>query len=132
MKNSNYTLDELTQFAKDYQYKEEELPIHFSEEKYVRTPIYKDAHLEIVVICFFPGQTSTVHDHQGSNCVIKVVRGKMLEQLFKDDGNSIAFVSNHYLNQGDVSGLDGVAIHQISNMSKDGTVLLNFYSPPFA
>lgn len=132
MKNSHYTLEELLTFAKEYQYEESALPISYSDDKYVRTPIFKDQNLEVVVICFAPGQTSTVHDHQGSNCVIRVVRGKMLEQLFKDNGKDIEFVSNHYLNKDDVSGLDGVAIHQISNMSKEGTVLLNFYSPPFA
>jgi len=131
--NKNYTLDELIQYASDYSFNEEALPVSFStDNKYVRTAIYKDDHIEVVVICFSPGQTSTVHDHQGSNCAIRVVRGKMLEQLFKDNGTDIEFVSNHYLRQGDVSGLDGVAIHQISNMSKEGTVLLNFYSPPFA
>lgn len=127
-----YELDNLIELAKCYSFNEEALPMSFSEDHYVRTPIYKDDDLEIVVICFMPGQTSTVHDHQGSNCVIRVVKGRMLEQLFRDNGEFIEFVSNHYLNKGDVSGLDGVAIHQISNVNKEGTVLLNFYSPPFA
>ena len=124
----NYTLDELVKFAKDYQCAE--LPISFSEDKYVRTPVYKDATLEIVVICFSPGQTSSVHDHKGSCCAVKVVKGKILEQLFKDNGEYLEFVSNKYLNQGDVSVLDGTAIHQVSCLDKSGSVLLNFYSPP--
>ena len=130
--NKNFTLDELIKYASDYSFNAEALPVSFDNEKYVRTPIYKDDNLEIVCICFSPGQTSSVHDHQGSNCVIRVVSGKMLEQLFRDNGTHNVFVSNHYLNAGDVSGLDGVAIHQISNVNKEGTVLLNFYSPPFA
>ncbi len=122
-------LKELIELAKEYKF--DTLPINFDDKHYVRNVIYKDDKLEIVVICFSPGQTSTVHDHQGSNCVIRVVNGKILEQLFKDNGSHLEFVSNHYLNEGDVSGLNGIAIHQISNINKEGTVLLNFYSPPF-
>jgi cysteine dioxygenase len=126
-----YTLEELIQLAKDYCY--EDLPIFFSDDnKYTRVVISKDEHLEVVVICFGPGQTSTVHDHQGSNCVIRVVDGKILETLFKENNDSLEKISSHYINKGEVSGLDGVAVHQISNISKKGTVLLNFYSPPFA
>jgi cysteine dioxygenase len=124
-------LEELIQYAKNYQAEEKGLPIFFDPDKYSRTPIYRSEKLEIVVICFAAGQTSSVHDHQGSNCVIRVVRGKMLEQLFRDNGDQLEFVSNHYLEPGDVSGLDGIAIHQISNMDKSGSVLINFYSPPF-
>jgi len=32
---------------------------------------------------------------------------------------------------GDVSGLSGEQIHQLSNVDTAGSVLLNFYSPPF-
>jgi len=126
-----YSLEKLIQYAKDYIVDVKSLPIFFDPDHYSRNTIYKDDELEIVVICFNKGQTSSVHDHQGSNCVIRVIRGKMLEQIFKDNGDTLEFVSNHYLDAGDISGLDGVAIHQISNMDKQGTVLLNFYSPPF-
>ena len=128
-----YTLDELIQLSKDYCYEEKELPIFFSEgNKYTRIVISKDEHLEVVIICFAPGQTSTIHNHQGSNCVVKVIRGKIMETLFKDNGDHLEKISSHYIDKDEVSGLDGVAIHQISNVSKDGTILINFYSPPFA
>jgi cysteine dioxygenase len=126
------TLEELIDFAKDYQFKEEELPISFTGEPYTRTPIYKDEELEIVVICFAKGQTSSVHDHQGSNCVVRVVRGKLLETLFaEEEGGLLGLQGNHLLFQGHVSGLDGVQVHQLVNLDPSGSVLLNFYSPPF-
>lgn len=128
-----YTLDELIQLAKDYCYEEKELPVFFSEDnKYTRLVISKDEHLEVVVICFAPGQTSTVHDHQGSNCVVKVIKGKILETLFKEHDDYLESVSSHYVGKDEISGLDGQAVHQISNVSKEGTILINFYSPPFA
>jgi cysteine dioxygenase len=127
----DYNLEDLIAYAKSYEAEEKSLPIFFDPDHYSRTPIYRDENLEIVVICFAAGQTSTIHDHRGSNCVVRVVKGKMLEQLFRDKGDQLEFVENRYLEAGEVSGLDGVAIHQIGNVSKEGTVLLNFYSPPF-
>jgi cysteine dioxygenase len=126
-----YDLNALLRYARDYVYREAELPVHFSYEPYTRIPIYRDEHIEIVVICFAIGQTSSVHDHQGSNCVIRVVRGKVLECLFTRIRDKLHMDFHHYLHEGEISGLDGEQIHQLSNLDPAGTVLLNFYSPPF-
>jgi cysteine dioxygenase len=126
-----YTLDELIVLARDYPVPDE-LPIDFEAKPYSRVPIYRDDLHEVVIICFGPGQTSSVHDHQGSSCVVRVLEGKVLELFFDrtDDGDTI-LSGHHYLNPGDISGLDETRIHQIANMHPVGTVLLNFYSPPF-
>ena len=126
-----YNLTALLQFAKDYSYSEVDLPIRFSAEPYTRIPIHRDEQIEIVVVCFASGQTSSVHDHRGSNCVIRVVRGKVLECLFSRIGETLHMDFHHYLHSGQISGLDGQQIHQLSNLDPQGTVLLNFYSPPF-
>jgi predicted metal-dependent enzyme (double-stranded beta helix superfamily) len=126
-----YNLPALLQFAHDYTYREADLPIRFAAEPYTRIPIYRDEQIEIVVICFASGQTSSVHNHQGCNCVIRVVRGKVLECLFSSAGDQLTIDSHHDLHAGELSGLDGNRIHQLSNLDPAGTVLLNFYSPPF-
>ena len=126
-----YTLDELVTLARDYAVPDE-LPIDFEAKPYSRAPIYRDDVHEVVVICFGPGQTSSVHDHQGSCCVVRVLEGKALELFFDrtEDGDTV-LAGHHYLSPGDISGLDETRIHQIANMHSVGTVLLNFYSPPF-
>jgi len=124
-------LPALTRFADEYAYTEASLPVRYAAEPYTRIPIYRDDEIEIVVICFAAGQTSSVHDHRGSNCVIRVVSGKILECHFAQDGATLTLSYHHYLHPGDISGLDGEQIHQLSNVDPGGTVLLNFYSPPF-
>lgn len=126
-----YDLPNLLQFARDYTFQKADLPIRFAAEPYTRIPIYRDEQIEIVVICFAAGQTSSVHDHQGSNCVIRVVSGKVMECLFHRIGETLHMDSHQYLHTGEISGLDGQQIHQLSNLDPAGTVLLNFYSPPF-
>jgi predicted metal-dependent enzyme (double-stranded beta helix superfamily) len=124
-------VDELMQLARGYR-PEGPLPVRFDPDHYSRVVLFRDEFVEVALICFGPGQTSSVHDHQGSNCVISVQSGKAMECVFEWRGDELALATYHDLRPGDVSGLDGHEIHQISNLHVNGTVLLNFYSPPFA
>jgi cysteine dioxygenase len=127
-----WELAELERFASEYAVQESALPVQFSTEPYTRVVLHRDESMEVVLICFAAGQTSSVHDHRGSNCVIRVVRGKILETLFEQaDGGTLSYALHHYLSPGDVSGLDGEQTHQLTNVDNSGSVLLNFYSPPF-
>src|SRR5580692_3510068 len=115
-----YDLTALLRFAKNYSFRETDLPVQSATEPYTRIPIYRDEQMEIVVICFASGQTSSVHDHQGSNCVIRVVRGKVLECLFSRVGDTLHMDFHHYVQVGEISGLDGEQIHQLSNLDATG------------
>jgi cysteine dioxygenase len=131
MTPTGYSLERLSLIAREYR-PAADLPVRFAGEHYTRTTLYRDAALEVVVICFAEGQATSVHDHQGSNCVIRVLRGKILENHFvATPGGPLDLLGSHYLQPGDVSGLDGVQVHQLCNLDPNGTVLLNFYSPPF-
>jgi cysteine dioxygenase len=130
MTHEPYSVERLQRIAREYE-AEDDLPVRFGGGHYTRTTVYRDERLEVVVICFADGQTTSVHDHQGSNCVIRVLRGKILENHFVAAGEQVDLLGSHYLQPGDVSGLDGQQIHQLCNLDRRGTVLLNFYSPPF-
>jgi cysteine dioxygenase len=132
-RDSIFDLGGLADFAAAYPYRERDLPISFASEQYTRVLLHRDTSVEIVLICFAAGQASSIHNHRGSNCVIRLVRGRVLETLFeRAPDNTLLHTLHHYINAGDVSGLDGEQIHQISNVDDSGSVLLNFYSPPFA
>jgi cysteine dioxygenase len=127
-----YDLAGLERYAAAYHYCTHDLPISFASEPYTRVVLHRDAGVDIVLVCFAAGQVSSVHDHRGSNCVIRLVRGRVLETLFEraaDD--TLVHALHRYINVGDISGLSGDRIHQISNVDDTGSVLLNFYSPPF-
>ncbi len=123
-------LDELNKVASSYEIPKD-LPIRFDGVPYTRIPLSRDDELEVVLICFAEGQTSSVHDHQGSNCVVRVISGKILETLYERNGDTLDLLGSSYLKPGDISGLDGVQVHQLSNLHTKGSVLVNFYSPPF-
>lgn len=125
-------LDALECLAAEYAVELKALPVRFSSEPYTRIVLSRDESLEVGLICFAAGQTSSVHDHRGSNCVIRVLKGKVLETHFADAGDgTLAHAGHHYPTPGSVSGLDGEQLHQLSNVDTTGSVILNFYSPPF-
>lgn len=123
-------LEELTKIAQSYE-APENLPVQFNPDHYFRQVIKRLDDLEVALVCFGSGQTSTVHDHQGSNCVVRMIRGKAAEILFEEKDGQLNIIKFHYIKPGEVSGLDGVQIHQIVNCDQEGSVFVNFYSPPF-
>ena len=62
---------------------------------------------------------------------LNVVEGLLLETTFECEGDNYAPNGSRVLSPGSVSGLDGQQIHQVANLCRNGSVLLNFYSPPF-
>jgi cysteine dioxygenase len=131
MKNTSHSLDQLSRLAREYE-AGGDLPVRLAPGHYTRTTLHRDEVLEVALICFAEGQATSVHDHQGSNCVIRVLRGKVLENHFVATPNGqLDLLGSHNLQPGDVSGLDGLQVHQLCNLDPNGTVLLNFYSPPF-
>jgi cysteine dioxygenase len=128
---SFFTLDQLKRIAREYP-ATSDLPVRFGEDSYARITLYRDERLEVALVCFAGGQTTSVHDHQGSNCVLRVVRGKIMESQFRAGANGqLDLLGSCILQPGDVTGLDGEEIHHVCNLDPSGTVLLNFYSPPF-
>ena len=101
-------------------------------ERYFRFVIEKSEDIEVVLICFAKRQTSTIHDHQGSHCVMKVLKGSVMELIFNEskDG-SLTLNDICCLREGEFSFTSSGQIHQVANIASNGSVLLNFYSPPF-
>ena len=122
---------ELLRLAADLPVPDAVTPADFTDRPYTRIPVERGADTEVVVIGFAAGQTSSVHDHRGSRCVVRVVSGKVLETLFRrlPDG-TLEPARSRVLAAGAVSGLEGDEVHQVTNLDPAGTMLLNVYSPP--
>jgi cysteine dioxygenase len=124
--NIKYNLNDLLELAKkDY---EVEKLAEFKENQYNRIILYKNDNIEVALVCFKIGQTTNIHDHQGSDCVVKVISGNLLETLF-DKNDFFTVKSNKVLNKNDISGIDGCSYHSVTALEQ--SILLNFYSPGF-
>ena len=107
--------------------------IRFSDRGYARNLVRAGPWYNALVLCWKNGQRSPIHDHKGSSCGVRVLRGTLTETLFEltPNGHVKATFSRDLL-PGGVIGSEDTDIHQISNLQLGDAdlVTLHVYSPP--
>jgi cysteine dioxygenase len=105
----------------------------FSDRRYARNLVYKDRHLEVMIMCWNAGQRSSIHDHAGSLGGIKILQGELTECLFSRAPNGmIKSLSSADYAIGDSRVEETSLIHQISNLQAGNaqSVSIHIYVPP--
>jgi cysteine dioxygenase len=105
----------------------------FSPDRYVRNRLYDGPAYQALVLCWRNGQRSPIHNHRGSSCGVKVIRGTATETLFTRAPNGLIMPTcSRELPTGTICASADEDIHQISNLQAGGhdLVTLHVYSPP--
>jgi cysteine dioxygenase len=105
----------------------------FKERTYWRHLVCRNEAVEMLVLCWKPGQRTVIHDHNGSQGAVLVQSGVLWETMFNFDeqkGLRYKSVSEHH--SGAVTGADVPDIHQLGNpdVSEQNLVTVHVYSPP--
>ena len=58
----------------------------FAASEYARNLVCRTPRFELLVLCWRPGQQSTIHDHGGSLNAIRVHRGELTSRLYAAQG----------------------------------------------
>jgi cysteine dioxygenase len=107
--------------------------IRFSDKRYARNSFRSGDWYHAWVMCWKNGQRSPIHDHKGSSCGVRVLRGVLTETIFEFAPNGfVKAVFSRDLECGGVCGTEDNDLHQVSNLQA-GTadlVTLHVYSPP--
>jgi cysteine dioxygenase len=107
--------------------------VRFSGRSYARNLVRAGTWYHALVLCWRNGQRSPIHDHAGSSCGVRVLRGTMTETRFEfaPNGHVLATGSRN-IPVGSVVGSQDSDLHQISNLQAGGAdlVTLHVYSPP--
>jgi cysteine dioxygenase len=115
------TLDDLAPFCR------------FDARSYARNRIQRTNVYEILCLCWRAGQKSPIHDHCGSQCVVKVIHGVMSNFEFErlQDGG-VRLAGFQLLRPGEIDARENLAVHQVSNLQAPGNdlVTLHVYAPP--
>ena len=105
------TMDDVAQF------------IRFDPKNYVRSLVARGERWEIRLLCWRPGQMTTLHGHGDSACAFKILRGNAVESILGSRDRVWA--------PGDVVEEKGASlVHQIGNVGADALLTLHLYSPP--
>jgi cysteine dioxygenase len=106
--------------------------ILFSGKGYTRNLVRAGDWYHLLVLCWGNGQRSPIHDHVGSTCCIRVLRGTMTETTFTfaPNGHVMAVGSKDH-GPGSVVGGKDYHLHQVSNLQAGSAdlVTLHVYSP---
>jgi cysteine dioxygenase len=107
--------------------------IRFSAQGYTRNLVRAGDWYHVLVLCWRNGQRSPIHDHVGSNCCVRVLRGTMTETRFEFAPNGhVKAVGSSDFAPGAVIASADADLHQVSNLQA-GTadlITLHVYSPP--
>jgi cysteine dioxygenase len=107
--------------------------IRFWDRSYTRNLLRAGPWYHALVLCWKNGQRSPIHDHVGSSCAVRVLRGVATETKFEfaPSGDIYAVGSRNFLT-GSVCGSADTDLHQVSNLQGGGAdlVTLHIYSPP--
>lgn len=105
----------------------------FGDNTYKRNLAHAGRGYQALILCWRSGQRSPLHDHRGSSCGVKVIKGAATETFFERTPEGMVFATgSRILNEGDVCGSQDDDIHQVSNLQCGGAdlVTLHVYSPP--
>jgi DMSO/TMAO reductase YedYZ molybdopterin-dependent catalytic subunit len=107
--------------------------VHFSDRGYTHNPVRSGRWYQVWVLGWKNGQRSPIHDHKGSSCGVRVLRGTMTQTLFvmAPNGHVKAVRSDDHAPGGVVGSVD-TDMHQVSNLQAGDAdlVTLHVYSPP--
>jgi cysteine dioxygenase len=105
----------------------------FRPDRYVRNLVHAGPGYQALALCWRNGQRSPVHNHRGSACGVKVLRGVATETAFARAPNGMVVpTGSRDLPVGYICGSYDEDIHQVSNLQAAGAdlVTLHIYSPP--
>ncbi len=105
----------------------------FKEGNYWRHRVCRNDAVEMLIICWRPGQKTPIHDHNGSHGVVRVQQGLMWETTFRfDEQQGLCYDTGRECPEGTVTGAGVPDIHQLGNPEVSGRDLItvHVYAPP--
>lgn len=129
------SLAQLYDWLEHTQISEEDLRpyLGFKDGTYWRHRVCRNQSMEMLVLCWRPGQRTVIHDHNGSQGAVLVQQGAMWETTFTyDDEKGLTYNSACGYQAGQITGADVPDIHQLGNpdVSERNLVTIHIYSPP--
>jgi predicted metal-dependent enzyme (double-stranded beta helix superfamily) len=110
--------------------------IAFARDTYARNLVCRTPFFELLVLCWRPGQESTIHDHAGALNAIRVYSGELTSRTFRRAGGVLSAAGpvsqdaeERVPADAHMIGLDRGGIHQLANTTGQDLVTIHIYAP---
>ncbi len=100
---------------------------------YRRNLVYECDMADFLLLYWRSGQRSPIHNHAGSTCGFKVLKGTGMETVFDmTPCGQVVANKTTVMNEGYICAAQDADIHQVSNLQAPGQdlITLHIYSPP--
>jgi cysteine dioxygenase len=107
--------------------------IGFKTGNYSRHRVMRNEFVEMLVLCWKPGQRTPIHDHNGAHGAVFVQQGIMWETTFEYDvEHGLSYKAHRELQTGGLTGSEIPDIHQLGNPDVSGRdlITIHIYAPP--
>lgn len=124
-----YALVERTSISPD----ELQSYLGFKAGNYCRHRVMRNEHVEMLVLCWKPGQRTPIHDHNGSHGAVLVHAGILWETTFDYNAETgLTYKAHRELRGGGLTGSELPDIHQLGNpdVSGEDLITIHIYAPP--
>ncbi len=109
----------------------------FDEAMYTRNLVAREDRFELLLLCWSAGQESPIHNHEGQDCWMGVIEGRIEEVRYckVDDvkPGPIEAKSSQIFTQGDVAFIrDDIGLHLVRSASaSEPAISLHLYAAPY-
>ena len=123
-------LEELKYLLKDYNGNDWNNYVKYDDNKYNREIAFKNELCEMVIISWNKKQMSPIHDHPSKGCLLKILKGELIEELYINENNIVKKINTNEIKDDIISYKIGNKIlHKIIN-NNIKSVSLHIYNPP--
>lgn len=119
--------------ARNLEIPEEDLLAYafWSEENYTRNCVLKTDQFELLLLCWEQGQETPIHCHNGEECWVHLVQGKLREKRFKEDNGNLKLIADVKMTQSRLSYMnDDLGYHSLHNLNNGRSMTLHLYVGP--
>ena len=105
---------------------------NWSKDCYTRNCIADTEKFELILICWCAGHQTSIHDHGGEECWVKVIEGEFKETLYKQDKmGALKLTKTKFSKKNDVTYMkDFMGFHRLENSANKRSMSLHLYAKP--
>ena len=105
---------------------------NWSKDCYTRNCIADTEKFELILICWCAGHQTSIHDHGGEECWVKVIEGEFKETVYKQDKmGALKLTKTKFSKKNDITYMkDFMGFHRLENSANKRSMSLHLYAKP--